>query len=301
MRHDIVLFVPPVAPDFWRRSFSSLNQVLKDHGLNSTVIDLMSWSPDISCSISVALGGHKPATERGQVIGRLMEHQKQAGDRHIVTDLGFIYRRSEYWSVGWDALNGRANFCNKNMDSKRIDKWGIKLQPWKVNKSGCVLFCLQLPWDAAVVNTHYPTYIKNTVEALLSSSQRDIVIREHPKISEGGCAQTPIAHEYSAIVQDALKNDRVTRTGSTLKEDFDNAWCVVSYNSNSTVEAAIYGVPSFVSDKGSMSWDVSGHDLNIENPILPERHQWLCDLSYTQWNGDEIAKGIPFRQIGVIT
>ena len=73
----------------------------------------------------------------------------------------------------------------------------------------------------------------------------------------------------------------------------------MSYNSNSTVEATIHGIPSFVKDKGSMTWGISSHDLDIENPLRPERDQWFYDISYSQWSEQEISSGVPFRQLGV--
>jgi hypothetical protein len=281
--------------------FAKLNSVLLDSSLNSKVMDIESWSANVSCGISVGLGGDKPATGRGRITGQIMRHQKKTGNRHIVIDRGYIYKRQEYWSVGWDALNGRSNFCNQNMDDQRINEWGIKPKPWKTNKQGFVLLCLQLPWDAAVINTHYPTYAKNTVDTLLSSTDREIVLREHPLISRGGCSQLPIAHEHRDTVKHLAKNSRVRMSKNTsIEDDFDQAWCVVSYNSNSTVDATLHGVPSFVLDRGSMTWCISRHDLEIETPIKPDRHQWLCDLSYAQWSNEEIAKGIPFKQLGVI-
>jgi len=299
--HDVILFVPPRGNHPIATMFGNLNVVLREHGLNSKVMPVEEWSPRESCSISVGLGGDKPATTRGRVTGNIIRHQKATGNRHIVVDRGYIYKRQEYWSVGWDALNGRANFCNSNMDHRRIEEWGISMRPWKLNPHGFVLFCLQLPWDAAVNNTHYPTFVRDATEKILKETGRDIILRNHPLISTGGCSQLPIANEYRAEVDKLLRNDRVRLSHSvSIEDDFDKAWCAVAYNSNSTVDATLYGVPSFVADRGSMTWDISRHDLKIEEPITPNRHQWLCDLSYTQWSVDEVSEAIPFKQLGVI-
>ena len=318
MSYDIILVVPSSFTDpphptgepsphtyTIRDIFVQLNSVLLDSGLNSTVMDMESWSTNVSCGISVGVGGDKPATGRGRITGQIMRHQKKTGNRHIVVDRGYIYKRREYWSVGWDDLNGRANFCNQNMDDSRINDWGIKLKPWKTNDGGFVLFCLQLPWDAAVNNTNYSAYIKNTVDTLLLSTDREIVLREHPLISMGRCSQLPIAHKHRDVVDNLVdyrvKNNRVRMSkNASIEDDFDQAWCVVAYNSNSTVDATLQGIPSFVADEGSMTWNISRHDLDIENPINPGRYQWLCDLSYTQWSNDELSKGLPFKQLGVI-
>jgi hypothetical protein len=306
-KHDVILFVPNAEHTIFKMLFE-LNDVLIENNLNSKVMNIKSWSTNVSCSISVGLGGDKSSTKRGRITGDIIRHQKRVGDRHIVIDQGYVYKRSVYWSVGWDALNGRANFCNKNMDDKRINEWGIKFEPWKIDKKGFVLFCLQLPWDAAVNNVYYPTYVKDTVDKLLLSTKRKIIIREHPMIFKSDLQifkndlQLLIAHEYKKVIKDIMRHDRVYMTeNENIKDDFDQAWCVVAYNSNSTVEAAMHGIPSFVADSGSMTWNISSHNLDIENPIRPERHQWLCDLSYSQWHGDEVARGLPFKQLGVIS
>ena len=85
-----------------------------------------------------------------------------------------------------------------------------------------------------------------------------------------------------------------------LAEQVTNCWCVVTYNSNSSVEAAIRGIPSFVYDEGSMTWDISRHDYDIENPIMPDRTQWLNNISYAQWTSDEIIRGDAFRHLGIL-
>ena len=298
MRYDIVLFIPPERFRQWKRCLKKLNGILIENGLRSTTMPIMSWTPNVSCAISFGLGGSKPSTKRGRIIGALMKHQRQSGDRHIVYDLGYIHNRPEYWSVCWNDLNGRGDFCNENMDDKRVKEWGIELQPWRCVDDGYVLFCLQLPWDAAVINTNYIKYVESTVEEMLSKTNRKIVIREHPLLRK---KKDKRAVKLIRLVNKISKKDRVSISKTKkLTDDLEGAWCVVSCNSNSTVEAAIYGVPSFVSDIGSMSWDVSGHDLDIENPIRPERNQWLYNLSYAQWTMDEISKGYPFKQLGVI-
>ena len=37
------------------------------------------------------------------------------------------------------------------------------------------------------------------------------------------------------------------------------------------------------------------HD--IENPIMPDRQQWLNDYAHTEYTLDEIAQGIPLKRL----
>ena len=269
-------------------------------GINSCVMDIKNWNESINCKISIGLGGDKPTSKRGKITGDIIRHQAKQRNKHIVIDRGYIYKRNEYWSVGWDGLNGRADFRNKNSDNSRIKEWGIKLSPWSKSNDGHVLFCLQLPWDAAVSNTNYAKYTEDTINTILKSTDRDVIIREHPLINKGRGSTLDVAKRYKDSINKILKLKRVYKSDKkTIEEDFKNTWCVVSYNSNSTVEATIHGIPSFVKDKGSMTWGISSHDLDIENPLRPERDQWFYDISYSQWSEQEISSGVPFRQLGV--
>ena len=75
---------------------------------------------------------------------------------------------------------------------------------------------------------------------------------------------------------------------STLDEALDKAGLVVTYNSNSGVDAVLAGVPTYAADPGSMVWDVSSREFL---PTTPDRAIWSQRMSFTQWLPDEIEKG----------
>ena len=64
---------------------------------------------------------------------------------------------------------------------------------------------------------------------------------------------------------------------------------VMCYNSNSSVDAVINGVPCITFDEGSMAYEVTGH--KVCDRIKPDREEWLKALSNTQWTPDEIKNG----------
>jgi hypothetical protein len=48
----------------------------------------------------------------------------------------------------------------------------------------------------------------------------------------------------------------------------------------------------------SLAYDVANKDFStIENPIMPDRQQWLNDYVHTEWTVEEIAQGLPFSQL----
>jgi hypothetical protein len=68
---------------------------------------------------------------------------------------------------------------------------------------------------------------------------------------------------------------------------------VVNHNSSPTIGAAIEGIPVFVSDpERSQARDIANTDLSmIENPIMPDRNNWLARLSMFHWNFEDVESG----------
>ena len=86
--------------------------------------------------------------------------------------------------------------------------------------------------------------------------------------------------------------------GVGLQKDFDNAWCVVGFNSNALTESVMEGIPTFSMCASSMAWPVSNKTLKlIEQPMTFERQQWLNNLAYCQWREDECIAGMPWEHL----
>lgn len=78
-----------------------------------------------------------------------------------------------------------------------------------------------------------------------------------------------------------------------IDEDLAECWAVVTYSSNSAVDALIAGVPVFVLAPVAAAYRMGLHDLSrIETPIYPEgRHSFLTALAQNQWTLPEIKRG----------
>lgn len=234
------------------------------------------------CDVAITFGVAKKRTPRGRAIGTVLaehsarhEHHPGRIGRHIVIERGFIHRE-RYFMVGWGGLNGRANYLNAGSPADRWEELGISLSPWRKTGKHIVL-CGQVPWDASVQHTDHVQWCRQTIQRLGSLTNRGIRFRPHPL--------QPEAVDVSNLpVQISL--------GVDLQEDLEDAWAVVTFNSNAGVEATLAGVPAFVADAGGMGYSILNKDLQlIESPCTPDRHQWLCNLAYTQWTLGEIASG----------
>ncbi len=191
----------------------------------------------------------------------------------IVLETGYINRgngEDNHYAAGFNGLNGRADFKNKNMPPDRWGKLGISVKPWRTDGKH-ILLCGQVPWDASVDHIVFEDWLGLTRRLIAEATERPVRFRPHPQIS---------------------------KPDLSLDEDLEDCWAVVTFNSNTAVDAAIRGIPVFVSDLGSMALTVANTDLGvIELPHTPERQQWLNDLAYTQWTPSEMKEGLAWAHL----
>ena len=63
------------------------------------------------------------------------------------------------------------------------------------------------------------------------------------------------------------------------------------------MQSVFNGVPVFVSES-SLCYEVGNPNYeSLNNPIKPDRQQWVNKLAYTEWWIDEIREGIPWKRI----
>jgi hypothetical protein len=126
-------------------------------------------------------------------------------------------------------------------------------------------------------------WIKHTVAEIRKYSDRPIMVRGHPgdKDAVKYLAQKNVEWSLS-------KNEKI-------KQDFQNAWATITYNSSPGVASAIEGIPIFVTDpnpKISQAHVVANTDLSqIENPQMFERQHWLDKLAMCHWKFEELSNG----------
>ena len=80
-----------------------------------------------------------------------------------------------------------------------------------------------------------------------------------------------------------------TKGEGLLKDYLRDAHALVSFGSVSEVEAAIAGVPVFVSEHSPLS-PINQPLSNIETPDYPERETWLRSLAASQWYSHEMTE-----------
>lgn len=222
------------------------------------------------CDVAVVFGIEKKAVPFSKHRGSIIDLHQKLGKPCIVIDSGYVHR-ADYFMVGLGGLNGRADFKNADSPPDRWEALKVNLEPWKEGGDN-VLVCGQIPWDASVQAYNHQQWCIDTVAQLKERTKRPVVFRPHPKFST-----TPLP---------------------PLERDLQDAFAVVTFSSNSGVDAAIAGIPVFADDIGSMAWPVANKTLQwIDDPLKPDRQQWAHNLAYTQWNLDEMREGKPWRHL----
>lgn len=210
----------------------------------------------------------------------ILSQQTSVGGKTLVVSFGSLKRSAGFYTVGWNGLNGRAEYFNEDSPADRWEKLGIELRPWR-RDGRHIIISGQVPTDGSVALVDILQWCEEQAINVRCWTNRPLVFRPHP-----------LARDVAFEIPGA------TRSEKSLAADLAEAWAVVTYNSTSSSMAVIDGIPVFTADRGSMAWEVSNHDLKkIETPVLFDRAQWAYNLAYTQWSLDEINAGLAWEHL----
>ena len=209
----------------------------------------------------------------------------------IVLEVGGIQRGST-WKVGLNGINRDAYFGDSNNDDSRKRVLGLEVKPWRT-KGKYILLCGQhdksLQWQGM---PRMSNWFLNTYDEIRKHTDRPIIFRPHPR-----CRLEHIERGLRHVFRQEPQH--VNGTYDSFDMGFDDIHCTISYSSNPGVHSVIEGVPAFVSTH-SLAYDVANdidflHD--IENPLMPDRTQWLNDYAHTEYTIEEISQGIPLKRL----
>lgn len=203
---------------------------------------------------------------------RLINLAKRAGVPYLVVELAYLGKRDHWISMGFNGLNGRADFNNVNVPADRWEKhWQHQMKPWK--KGGdYALICGQVPGDAALEHVDINRFYRDAAQAAREKHGK-VFFRPHPWMPEGH-RELPGVPTLDGSLEDALAG----------------AKCVYTCNSNTGVDAAMAGVPVYAYDSGSMAWEVAQTSLTGA-PLRPDREDWGRKIAYCQWLPEEVQNG----------
>jgi hypothetical protein len=201
---------------------------------------------------------------------------RKRGSDVLVMERGYLGDRFQFTSLGWNGLNGYADFGSVQVDAKeRFERYFPHLlMPW--NSSGeYVVIAGQVPGDQSLRGMDLrPWYEKKAREAFHSFGI-PVFFRPHPEAVRKG-------HHKPLSFPDI---------DGSLEQVISGARLVVTFNSNTSVDSILAGKPCLVGDQGSMAWDmaIKQFDSSLEEP--EGRLDWARELSCTQWLTEEISSG----------
>jgi len=202
---------------------------------------------------------------------RYLELLKKHYKKVVVMEQGYFNDRSRFYSLGIGGLNGFADFRNYDRPSDRWEKYRVPITPWQT-AGDYYLIMGQVPGDMSISGIDIESYYATMAAELIKRTDKPVYFRPHP-----------LARQESNVLP-ILKGP--------LKESLRHAAGVVTFNSNSGVDAVIAGAPVMVGNRGSMAWSVAAKTVDqLINFNFPGRMQWLYNLAYTQWTLDELTDG----------
>lgn len=214
------------------------------------------------------------------------------------------YSRLGWYSYKWsDGL-----FGNLNSPSDRWNLFqqntGIRFNDW--NSPGDYILIMGQKEGDSSLNKLYEKYetfykwVEDIIKEIRKYSDRKIIIRPHPRnLNSGIRLAKNLSKKFKNIsVNENVKSNGISG-GDNLNQDLLNAYCVITYNSLSAVEAVTRGIPTFAFDDGSMIWPIAHKDIaTIENLKYDiDITQWCYDIAYTQWTIEENRKGISWAHL----
>lgn len=177
-----------------------------------------------------------------------------------------FFGRMLYYRIAVNAWHYDGAPDSIEAEPRRLARLKVKIQPWR-RGGGHVLLCPPDARFAAYRGFDAALWLGNVLETLGRHTDREIRIRERT-------ASTPLA------------------------QDLVDCWALVTHSSNAAVEAALAGVPVFVTAPCGARWVSSGPLERIERPLRPsDREAWAARLASHQWTLDEIASGKAYAKL----
>jgi len=267
---------------------------IKKHG--DTHYDIVEHHPEWRkvlrmCDVSMQICEGHLRSEDGGVVGnafrsKIREQQIKNKKRRLVFETGFIKNDAtsgeSYFQVGYDGMKRSSVFYGENSPKDRWGYLGIKEKPWRTRGSH-ILIMEQNKLGPGSSHIDIVKWWKQCVNKIRDISDRPIKVRPHPRC-------IPSFPKNLGV--------EVLQKGNPIEQDLKDCWCSVVRTSNSAVDSIINGIPVITPDEMCMSYDVSSHSIeDINDPVTPNRTQWLYNLAYSQWSLDEIRKGIPWGRL----
>lgn len=284
------------------KATSALEVGFKRHGDLYKLVDSREDASDADCFIQTNL--LKPKFYKMQERASAYQYILDSNKPFLVLESP-VFRKYPAWTrLGWYSYKWSDGiFGNENSPSNRWNKFqketGIEFKDWN-SPGDHILIMGQKEGDSSLIEMYenyesFYNWVEEIVLKIRQYSDRKIIVRPHPRNLTHGIGMCEKLNKHSKLNIEISTNltDGGTQGGEGLDRDLHKAYCVITYNSLSAVEAICEGIPTFAFNNGSMIWPVAHKDISqIENLNYDiDLTQWKYDVAYTQWNRKENKTG----------
>ena len=216
--------------------------------------------------------------------GWRLANQIPAAAPVLVLECGYLGARTTEWiSLGWNGLNGRADFCTGrrwgDVAGDRAERWLDHLKPCRDFGAGSIVIMGQVAGDQSWNGTDPDAWFRGATDAARAyGGGRDVVFRPHPL--------------------EPARFEGIQSVIGSLEATLADAAGVITFNSNAGVDAVLAGVPTIAWDRGSMVWELCPSLPPFQRIDEDARMRWLEHLAYCQWTAAELADGTAWDHIG---
>jgi len=207
------------------------------------------------------------------------------GARNLVLDSGYVgARKGACVSFGWDGLSGMAQGIPPIPGRGKL-LLGRDMVPWRGREVRNVLLAGQVPGDSALDGVgRYATWLR-VVGGELRVAGYHVLYRPHP------LAHGKIRRSRGKRRDSVRRLLGLSVSGKPLVDDLNWADMVVSWSSNTLVDAAIHGIPVCPFSRIAMVWGIRTPWGMFATPNLCDRDGWLDYVCSRQWNIPELLSG----------
>lgn len=267
------------------KSFGALNSApvfsAFEIGLQKYGFDVVNDNMDADVAVIWSVLWH------GRMSGNkaVWDHFKNLNKPVIILEVGAV-NRGVSWRIGLDGIS-RSALVKKNIaDYKNT----IPLMPWR-DAGEYILICGQN--DKSLLWTGMPrmgTWVSSVIEEIRNYTDMPIVFRPHPRCPVSGI------ESYFKNVHRQVPN-HITSTYDSYDLNFNKAHAVVSWNSSPGNLAVVNGIPVYAGFD-SFAYPVANTEFsNIENPLMPDRSDWVHEFANSEYTIDELINGIPLKTL----
>ena len=185
-------------------------------------------------------------------------------------------------------------YCNDNPGEENWNNirrdYNMDLKPWRTQGSH-ILVCLQRPMGWSMRGVNLMSWFETTFSAIRAHTDRPIIVRWHPGDWKNFPKYADTLKRFKAILSPQERH---------ITQDLVNCWALVCHNSTPSAVAPIEGIPAFITDDPSYSQggDVANTDFGrLENPLLPDREQWIRKLAQCHWSFEDLRSGRQWKHM----